>query len=84
MAVAAHVANIRGMAETEARVVESSLCEELATTNPPKVGDMQKAYIRKKRRRNRRRRRRQRQAGGDWEAIAVPLNGNRLDGTSSR
>ena len=43
MAVAAHVANIRGMAETEARVVESSLCEALATTNPPKVGDMQKA-----------------------------------------
>ena len=36
-AVAELVANIRGMAETEARAVESSLCEASATANPPEV-----------------------------------------------
>ena len=77
--VAALVANIRGMAETKARVVESSLCEAPATANPPEVAPMYKAHNSKRRRRNRRRRRRQQQAGGDGEATAVPLNGNRLD-----
>ena len=36
-AVAELVANIRGMAETKARAVESSLYEAPATANPPEV-----------------------------------------------
>ena len=35
-AVAELVANIRGMAETEARAVESSLCEAPASANHPR------------------------------------------------
>ena len=77
--VAALVANNRGMVETEARAVESSMCEALATANPPEVAPKQKAHNPKRRRRNRRRRRRQQQAGSDGEATAVPSNGNRLD-----
>ena len=77
-AVAALVA-LRGMAETEAQAVESSLCEATALANPPEVAPTQKARNSKKRRRKRRCRRRQQQAGGDGEATAVPLNGNRLD-----
>ena len=42
-AVAALVANIKGMAETEARAVESSLCEAPAAPNPPEVASMRKA-----------------------------------------
>ena len=37
-AVAALVANIRGMAETEALAVKSSPCEALAMANPPEIG----------------------------------------------
>ena len=77
--VAELVANIRGMAETEARAVESSLCEAPATANPPEVASSRKARKPKRRRRNRRRRRRQQQAGGDGEATAAPSHGNRLD-----
>ena len=76
-AVAELVANIRGMAETEARAVESSLCEAPATANSPEVAPTWKARKPKRRRRNRRRR--QQQAGGDGEATAVPAHGNRLD-----
>ena len=78
-AVAELVANIRGMAETEARAVESSLCEAPAMANPPEVAPSRKARKPKRRRRNRRRRRRQQQAGGDGEATAVLSHGNRLD-----
>ena len=77
-AVAELVANIRGMAETEARAVESSLCEAWATANPPKVTPTRKPRKPKRRRRNRRRRRQQ-PAGGDGEVIAVLSHGNRLD-----
>ena len=79
MAVAALVANIRRMAETEARAVESSLCEAPATANPPEVAPTRKARNPKRRRRNRRRRCSQQQAGGDREATEVPSNGNRLN-----
>ena len=78
-AVAELVANIRGMAETEARAVESSLCEAPAMANPPEAAPTRKARNPKRRRRNRRRRRRQQQAGGDGEATAFPSHGNRLD-----
>ena len=78
-AVAELVANIRGMAETEARAVESSLCEAPITANPPEVAPTRKARKPKRRRRNRRCRRRQQQAGGDGEATAVLSHGNRLD-----
>ena len=50
-AVAELVANIRGMAETEARAVESSLCEAPATANPPEVASTRKARKPKRRRR---------------------------------
>ena len=79
-AVATLVASIRGMAETEARAVENSLCEATATANPPEVAPKQKVRNSKRRRRNQRRRHRQQQAGGDSEArkaTAVPLKGNR-------
>ena len=78
-AVAELVANIREMAETEARAVESSLCEAPATANPPEAAPKQKARNPKRRRRNRRRSRRQQQAGGDGEATALPSHGSRLD-----
>ena len=78
-AVAELVANIRGMAETEARAVKSSLCKAPASANPPEVASTRKARKPKRRRRNRRRRRRQQQASGDGEATAVPSHGNRLD-----
>ena len=50
-AVAELVANIRGMAETEARAVESSLCETPASANPPEVAPTLKARSPKRRRR---------------------------------
>ena len=73
-AVAELVANIRGKAETEARAVESSLCEAPATANPPEVAPTRKARKPKRRRRNRRRRRRQQQAGGDGDRHCSPFS----------
>ena len=84
-AVAELVANIRVMAETEARTVESSLCEAPASTNPPEVAPTRKARNPKRRRRNRRRRRRQQQAGGDGDrGHCSPFSWSQAGCTSSR